>query len=117
MPARKIISGVPFYTRIWYTVTNSDGSTTVTSEAIGMDTVDTTLETYGVTPVWDEQTGQYYASWTVEDGTLCEIWLEEEESLALKASLVKEYDLGGIAAWVLGFERPTVWAVLEENSR
>ena len=45
------------------------------------------------------------------------IWLEEEESLALKASLVKEYDLGGIAAWVLGFERPTVWAVLEENSR
>lgn len=117
VPARKIISGVPFYTRIWYTVTNSDGSTTVTSEAIGMDTVDTTLETYGVTPVWDEQTGQYYASWTVEDGTLCEIWLEEEESLALKASLVKEYDLGGIAAWVLGFERPTVWAVLEENSR
>lgn len=82
-----------------------------------MDTVDNTLETYGVTPVWDEQTGQYYASWTVEDGTLCEIWLEEEESLALKASLVKEYDLGGIAAWVLGFERPTVWAVLEENSR
>lgn len=115
VPANKIISGVPFYTRIWYTVTNSDGSTTVTSEAIGMDTVDTTLETYGVTPTWNEETGQYYASWTVEDGTLCEIWLEEEESLALKAALVKEYNLGGIAAWVLGFERSTVWDVLSSN--
>lgn len=115
VPANKIISGVPFYTRIWYTVSDGSGGTSVTSEAIGMDTVSTTLETYGVTPVWNQETGQYYASWTVEDGTLCEIWLEEEESLALKAALVNQYDLGGIAAWVLGFERSTVWDVIASN--
>ena len=115
VPANKIISGVPFYTRIWYTVSDGSGGTSVTSEAIGMDTASTTLETYGVTPVWNQETGQYYASWTVEDGTLCEIWLEEEESLALKAALVNQYDLGGIAAWVLGFERSTVWDVIASN--
>ena len=56
-----------------------------------------------------------YLAVRLEDGTLCEIWLEEEESLALKAALVKEYNLGGIAAWVLGFERSTVWDVLSSN--
>ena len=27
------------------------------------------------------------------------VWLEEEESIALKASLIKEYNLAGISAW------------------
>lgn len=115
VPAEKIICGVPFYTRIWYTVTNADGTTSVSSEAIGMDTVDKTLETYGVTPVWDEEAAQYYAGWTKEDGVLCEIWIENEESLAKKARLVSQYDLGGIAAWVLGFERASIWEVLSNN--
>lgn len=115
VPAEKIVSGVPFYTRIWYTATNADGSTTVTSEAISMNTVANTLETYGVTPVWSEETSQYYASWTTQDGVLCEIWIEEEESLGQKARLVSKYKLGGIAAWVLGFERPGVWEVLSGN--
>ena len=115
VPAEKIISGVPFYTRIWYTVTNADGTTSVSSEAIGMDTVDRTLETYGVTPEWNEETAQYYAAWHTEDGVLCEIWIENEESLARKARLVSEYDLGGIAAWVLGFERASIWEVLSNN--
>lgn len=115
VPAEKIVSGVPFYTRIWYTVTNSDGTTSVSSEAIGMNTVDNTLESYGITPVWDEAVGQYYAGWTKDDGVLCEIWIENEESLAQKARLVSQYDLGGIAAWVLGFERSTVWDVINKN--
>lgn len=116
VPANKIISGVPFYTRLWYTVTNADGSTSVTSEAIGMNRAQKTLETYGVTPAWDEETAQDYASWTLDDGTLCQIWLENEESLARKAALVSQYDLGGIAAWVLGFERSSVWQVLIDNA-
>lgn len=115
VPASKIISGVPFYTRIWYTTDNGDGTTAVTSEAIGMNTADTTLETYGITAEWKEETGQDYAAWTLEDGTLCEIWLENEKSLAEKARLVSKYELGGIAAWVLGFQRDTVWEILETN--
>lgn len=115
VPAEKIVSGIPFYTRIWYTVTNADGSTSVTSEAISMNTVQNTLESYGVTPAWNEETGQDYAAWTTEDGTLCEIWIENEESLAKKARLVNQYQLGGFAAWALGFERASIWEVLTNN--
>ena len=113
--AEKIVSGVPFYTRIWYTVTYSDGSTGVNSESIGMQTVENTLETYNLTPTWDDAAGQYYVAWNTDDGVLCEIWIENEESLAKKARLVDQYQRGGIAAWRLGYERASIWKVLTEN--
>lgn len=114
VPAEKIISGVPFYTRLWYTQTD-DGGTSVWSEAYGMGTIAKTLETYGVVTEWDEETSQKYAEWVLDDGILCQIWVEDNESLALKAGLVKNYGLGGIAAWKLGFENSSVWATLSEN--
>ena len=115
VPAERIISGVPFYTRIWYTTPNGDGTNTVTSEILGMSAVQKTLESYGLTPTWDEETQQYYAGWDVE-GTFCEIWIEDAESLAKKASLVSKYELGGIAAWVLGDQTDDIWQVISENA-
>lgn len=114
VPAEKIISGVPFYTRLWYTQTDDSGSS-VWSEAYGMGTIAKTLETYGVETQWDAETSQKYAEWVLEDGILCQIWVEDNESLSLKAGLVKTYDLGGIAAWKLGFENDSVWETLSEN--
>ena len=35
-------------------------------------------------------------------------------SLEEKVKLVQQYDLGGTAAWKLGFERSTVWDVLQK---
>ncbi|MCR5162250.1 MAG: glycosyl hydrolase family 18 [Lachnospiraceae bacterium] len=114
VPAEKIISGVPFYTRLWYTQTDDSG-TSVWSEAYGMGTIAKTLETYGVVTEWNEETSQKYAEWVLDDGILCQIWVEDNESLALKAGLVKNYGLGGIAAWKLGFENSSVWSTLSEN--
>ena len=111
VPSEKIIAGVPFYTRLWYTGT--DGS--VWSEILSMNPVSRTLESYGVTPVWNEETGQYYAEWTLDDGIVCRIWIEEEKSLALKVNLVPKYELGGVAEWVLGNERATVWEVITRS--
>ena len=115
VPAKKIISGVPFYTRLWFSAVDADGNESVWSEAYGMDIISETIETYGVTPVWDDSTGQYYVKWTLDDGTTCQIWVEDEESLALKAGLVKKYELGGIASWALGYERSSIWDVLSEH--
>ena len=44
------------------------------------------------------------------------MWVEDEESIARKAQLVKTYDVGGIAAWRLGNERSSIWQVIEENA-
>ncbi|MEI3525499.1 MAG: hypothetical protein V8Q27_04720 [Eubacteriales bacterium] len=45
----------------------------------------------------------------MSDGKTYKVWLEEEESIALKAALIKEYNLAGISAWKLGFERQDIW--------
>lgn len=112
VPAEKVINGVPFYTRLWKTTTNKNGSTELSSEAIGMDQADETLANNGVEAAWDEGTMQDYAEFTGGDGNNYKIWLENEKSIEEKAKLVKEYNLGGIAAWKLGFERSSIWDVI-----
>ncbi len=108
VPAQKIISGVPFYSRLW----NTDASGNITSEAMGMNRSEQWLTDNGVTANWSEETSQDYAELEAEDGSKYQIWIENEKSLEEKAKLVKEYGLGGIAAWKLGFERSSVWDVL-----
>lgn len=114
-PKEKLVSAIPFYSRIWYTATNEDGSTTVTSEAVSMDYAEETVAQQGAEKVFDASTGQQYAEWTDDQGRLCQIWLEDEESVRTRALLVKEYELAGIAEWVLGNERDTVWPIISES--
>lgn len=40
--------------------------------------------------------------------------MEEERSLGLKADLIKQYDLAGVACWKLGFEPAKIWDVISE---
>lgn len=112
MPKEKLVSAIPFYSRLWYTQTFEDGSTEVTSEAVTMEGAEQIIAEQGVQTVYDESTGQQYAEWTAADGRFCQIWLEDDNSVAARAALVKEYDLGGIAAWVLGNEKDSVWAII-----
>ncbi len=115
VPKEKLISGIPFYSRLWYTQTNEDGTSQVTSEAVSMARADEILAAAGVSPVYDESTGQQYAEWTDEQGRLCQIWLEDEDSVAARAALVGEYDLGGIAEWVLGNQKDSVWEAIRSG--
>ena len=110
--AEKVVSGIPFYTRLWCTTTNEDGTTTVTSEAMGMNQAQQTLENNQVEASWDETTGQNYAQFNGESGELYQIWLEDTESLTRKLELIKNYDLGGVAEWKLGLEEDSVWDLI-----
>lgn len=123
VPSEKVINAVPFYTRLWEERPKTEeeiaeSSETeeyipyvVSSKTYGMDAADKVLAANGAEKVWDETTGQYYAEYTA-DGKTYRMWLEEEESIALKAGLIKEYKLAGIAAWKLGFERQDIWDVI-----
>ena len=123
VPAEKLINAVPFYTRLWeerplteeelaeLSATDTSTQVKVSSKAYGMDAIDEILAANGVEKTWDETSGQYYAEYTA-DGNTYKVWLEEEESIALKASLIKEYNLAGISAWKLGFERQDIWDVI-----
>ena len=111
----KLISAIPFYTRLWYTETLADGTTNVTSEAYSMDNIEALLTEKGVTAAYDESTGQQYAEWTDSDGKFCQVWLEDENSITARAALISKYELSGIAEWVLGREQSWVWDVISQN--
>lgn len=124
VPAERVINAVPFYTRLWQERPKTDEELAaepenssefepfvVTSKAYGMDAADKVLADNGVTPEWDEATGQYYAEYEA-GGSTYKIWLEEEDSIEQKAALVKEYNLAGISSWKLGFERQDIWDII-----
>ena len=113
--ADKLVSGIPFYSRLWYTTTLGDGSTEVTSEAVSMEQAEQILAENGVKSEYDDETGQQYAEWTDAQGRFCQIWLEDDTSVAKRANLVSEYKLAGIAAWVLGNEKDSVWEAIRAN--
>lgn len=111
VPKEQVIMAVPFYTRLWME-TKEGGVTKLTSEALSMATAEAELSRNGVSVEWDDVTKQYYAEYEKNDATY-KIWLEETDSLAAKLSYIKNADLGGVAAWHLGLEKPEVWDLFE----
>ena len=110
VPAEKVVNAVPFYTRIWETT--SEG---VKSQAVGMTAAEDFLAQRGVEAAWDGTTCQNYAEFE-ENGAFFQVWLEDEQSLQAKMNVMKEYGIGGVAAWKLGYEsgHPEVWAVISD---
>ena len=107
MPNEKVINAIPFYTRFWKTDENGE----VTFETLGMEGASTKAVNNSVEPVWDESSGQYYIELEYE-GSIYQMWMEEERSIEEKLKLMKQYELGGASFWKLGLERPAVWDVI-----
>lgn len=83
----------------------------VTSRAYGMDTIEQIVAEHGAEKTWNDECGQYYAEYEA-DGNTYKVWLEDEESIEQKAALIREYNLAGISAWKLGFERQDIWDII-----
>lgn len=107
VPAEKIINAIPFYTRLWKTEAG-----TVSSEAMGMDTAKEWIERNGMEIYWDNETCQYYGEIQI-DNVLYQIWLEEEESIQVKLNVMDANGIAGVAEWKLGFERDSIWDIIE----
>ena len=124
VPAEKIISGIPFFTRLWEETPKTDEelkeqegtdqaeyTMNVTSQALDMASAQAKVAEAGAEITWDEETQQNYATWTVENTTY-EIWLEDEQSIEPKLKLMKDNKLAGTAAWALGQESSEVWTLI-----
>lgn len=109
VPASKLVNGIPFYTRIWFT--SSDG--TVKSQAGGMAWVNNYISTNGIEMTWDQETCQYYGTYTQSDGTKVEIWLEDAESIQTKLNVMDVNGCAGVAEWQLGYETSDIWPIIE----
>ena len=110
VPAEKVINAVPFFTRVWKETAktaeelrqqegteSAEYSMNVESEAYSMTEVENILSQVGVTPTWDDEVKQNYATWESE-GSTYEVWVEDASSLEPKLQLIKEYGLAGSAA-------------------
>lgn len=107
VPSEKVINAIPFYTRVWKT----DGGQ-VTSEALGMEATQRFIKENGVETHWDEDTCQNYGEKTM-GGTIYQVWIEDNESIAAKLNVMDSHNLAGVAEWQLGFEDKSVWDVIE----
>lgn len=108
VPASQVINAIPFYTRGW---TSLFGQERPDSEAFGMNEADTFAETHGIYLSWDPSVGQR-AGTAVTDAARYSIWMEDEQSVEEKMKLIVKYKLAGVGAWRLGFERDSVWPVI-----
>ena len=108
VPAEKLINGVPFYSRIWKTTANG-----VSSEAYGMDQIQTFIANHNMTVEWNEAAGQNYAE-AAEDDATYQIWVEDAESIERKLEVMQSHNIAGVAEWCLGMESTDVWDVIAE---
>ena len=102
---------IPFYTRIW---TTTDGNTT--SRAVGMQAAIDQLNSDGQVALWNDDCGQYVASYTVGSSTR-QIWFEEEKSIEAKMQVIQQENTAGVACWKLGLEKSTVWSVISQYNK
>lgn len=114
VPPSKLLIGVPFYTRIW-TETVKEGKTTVTSKAVGMETVEKLISDKKLKPALDAASGQNYVEYKENDQTTIKIWIEDQTSMKKRIELVKTYDLAGVASWSRGQEKSDIWPLIKET--
>jgi spore germination protein YaaH len=112
VPARKLILGIPFYTRIWSEVDDGKGGIDVSSKSVGMDVAQQIIKDKKLKPVFSEDTGQHYVEFK-EGNALKKIWIEDATSIQSRAQLAKKYNLAGVASWRRGFESADIWGVLD----
>lgn len=116
IPKEKLLLGIPFYTREWEETTDEWGKKTVKAKTMSMAAVQKTIDAYNLHPVWLPDLGQYYVEYEKNDA-IYKIWIEDAQSIALKAELIQKYDLAGAASWRKGFEANQIWNVLNNALR
>lgn len=108
VPENKIINAIPFYTRVWKT---KDAE--VTAETLGMGKAATWCNDVGMELNWNDECCQKYGEKKMNN-TLYQIWLEDNESIKAKLSVMSAHNCAGVAEWKLGLEESSVWDVILE---
>lgn len=107
VPPEKVINAIPFYTRVWKTQ-----GAELDSEAVGMELAEQFVEKRNVEIRWDEIACQNYGE--IQEGDIFyQVWLEDEQSIEAKLNIMKNYNIAGVAEWKLGFEKDSIWDVIE----
>jgi spore germination protein YaaH len=117
VPAKKVVLGLPFYTRIWY---QEKESGRLSTRDFAMQRAYNLFELRNAEMTREANTGYYRAvyEYTI-DGipNIVTAWLETTGTLTEKAKLADKYELAGIAGWKKHLEADGVWDALAEVIR
>ena len=108
VPASRLISAMPFYTRLWI---ESYENGSLECQTLSMSDANAYAKEKQMEIYWDAEAGQNVAQLDTEQN-LQKMWLEDEQSLTEKLQLIDTYQLAGGAFWKLGFEDKTIWSVI-----
>ena len=108
--SEKLILGIPFYTRIW--TEDLDGNLQG-SAVVNMKDVDSNIPN-GVEKEWNDALKQNYVEYA-SGSKIKKMWIEDLDSIKAKISLVKTYQLGGVAAWAKDREDKKVWSLISSE--
>lgn len=113
VPADRLLLGVPLYTRLWEEKATDEGME-VSSDALSMAEANQWIDSKGLTPIYDPESGQNYVEWQDPDtGSVYKMWIEDSVSLEKRAQLVEKYGLAGIGTWSRYFADETAWTALQ----
>ncbi len=108
IPRSKLMLGIPFYVREWKL---DNTGKLVGNRAIYMSEVPKLISDTKAQGVLDPESGQVKYKY-VKDGFTYLFWAETEDTVKARINIAKTYDLAGVAAWRLGYERSDLWTLM-----
>ena len=126
IPKEKILMGVPYYGRDWAVETGSR----IESKTLPSDNPDnySAVISYARAKEMKElkksqckfdEVAQQPWCWYTDPKTKVDhqVWYEDVKSIGIKYDFAKKQDLGGVAIWVLGYDKnyPELWDMIREK--
>ncbi|MGO4886818.1 glycosyl hydrolase family 18 protein [Anaerobacillus sp. MEB173] len=112
MPNDKIMMGIPLYGYDW-TLPFVEGESR--AKAIDHQEAIELAARYNARIEYDTEAQSPHFTYYDEQGREHKVWFEDARSIQAKFDLVKEFGLRGFYYWVLGWEFPQNWLLIEDN--
>lgn len=111
IPRNKIYLGFQIYARDWKLpfVQGQEAETFSVQEALQR------AVKYHAAIQYDTLAQSPFYRYTDETGQMHEVWFEDARSAQAKFDLAKNYNVGGISYWALGYPFPQNWTLLNDN--
>ncbi|XMB66088.1 glycoside hydrolase family 18 protein [Mycoplasmatota bacterium zrk1] len=112
IPRNKILMGVPLYGYDWTLPYQKSGKW---AKAIDQVEAYDIANRYGAVIEYDDLAQTPFFTYVDEEGNEHEVWFEDARSYQAKFDYVKELGISGLYNWVLGFDSPQNWLLIEDN--
>lgn len=108
--SKKIILAIPLYTRLW---TEDSSGNVIKQSTVSIKNIESVIPS-NVEKQWNDELKQYYVEYK-ESSYTKKMWIEDENSLKEKISLITKNNLGGVASWEKGMETDNFWTFLKQE--